>query len=126
MKKSRTHIERIYVIQVEEPDDYYYKPEGVLFIDNQGHHTMYSADSRFNFLKLTVQKFPYADLENGVSFRDHNVKLLDVTDQYREQFYLVVEEIIQILKKIYESNPRQFFFLEKTFQTDGTNSHFVP
>jgi hypothetical protein len=126
MKKSSTHIDRIYVIQVEEPDDYYYKPEGVLFIDNQGHHTLYSADSRFNFLKLTVQKFPYADLENGVSFRDHNVRLLNVTDSYREQFYMVVEEIMPILHQIYQTNPRQFFFLEKTFQTEGPNSHFVP
>lgn len=126
MKKSRTHIDRIYVIQVEEPDDYYYKPEGVLFIDNLGNHTLYSADSRFNFLKQTVQKFPYADLENGVSFRDHNVRLLDVTDTYREEFYLVVEEILPILHHVYQSNPRQFFFLEKTLRSEDPNSYFVP
>jgi len=126
MRKQRTHIKHIYMIHVEDPGDYYLKPEGVLFVDNQGYHTLFSADSRFNFLRSTVQKFPFAELVNGVTFREHNVRLDDVTASFADRFDLLVDEMLEILRTIYDSNPRQHFYLEKFMQPDTTRNHFIP
>lgn len=126
MKRKHTHITKVYLVSVEEPGDYYHNPEGVLFIDNLGNHSLYSADSRYNFLRNAVYKFPYADLEVGVDFREHNVRIQDITEQFRDRFNLVIEEMLDILRTIYEGSPRQFFFLEKHLQPEHYNPPFIP
>ncbi|KEO84443.1 hypothetical protein [Tumebacillus flagellatus] len=126
MKRQRTHITHVYLVGVEDPDDYYHKPEGVLFIDNLGNHTLYSADSRYNFLRNAINKFPYQDLEEGVEFRDHNVRITDLTDSFRQEFDLVIDEMLLILRKVFEGSPRQLFFLEKHLNPDNHNQPFVP
>lgn len=126
MKKQRTHIQTIYTISAEDPGDYYLKPEGVLFIDNLGGHTLYSADSRFNFLRSAVHKFPFSELEEGVEFREHTVRLHNVTDEYEARYDLITENMLPILHAIYQSSPRQYFFLEKHFEPKRTNSFFIP
>ncbi|MBL0387717.1 hypothetical protein JJB07_13835 [Tumebacillus sp. ITR2] len=126
MKRQRTHITHVYLVSVEEPDDYYHKAEGVLFIDNLQNHTLYSLDSRFNFLRNAVHKFPFKELEEGVEFRDHNVRLTDLTDSFREQFDLVIDDMLAILRKVYEGSPHQLFFLEKHLNPENYNQPFVP
>jgi hypothetical protein len=126
MKRQMIKLERIYIMNIEDPGDYYFKPEGVLFIDDKGNHTLYSHDSRHNFLRSVVTKFPYAELEAGVTFREHSAHLVNVIDQYRDRFDLVIEEIHDILRLIYEANPRQYFFLDKHFQNGGVNNYFTP
>jgi hypothetical protein len=126
MKKTPTHIDRVYLLVVEDPGDYYLKPEGVLFIDNLGNHTLYSADSRFNFLKSAVHKFPYQELEVGVTFREHQIRLDDVTENYEDEYDMIVDNIMPILHAIFKGSPRQYFFLEKHFQPNSTNSYYVP
>ncbi|PWK14360.1 hypothetical protein [Tumebacillus permanentifrigoris] len=126
MKRQRTHISHVYLVSVEDPDDYYHKPEGVLFIDNLGNHTLYSADSRFNFLRNAVHKFPYKELEEGVAFRDHEVRITDLTDTFRAEFELTVDDMLEILKRVYESSPLQLFFLEKHLDPQNYNQPFVP
>jgi cystathionine beta-lyase family protein involved in aluminum resistance len=126
MKKQIIKIIKIYIMNIEEPGDYYFKPEGVLFIDEKGNHTLYSGDSRHNFLRSLVQKFHYAELEEGVTFREHSAHLVNVTDQYAERFDLRIEEIHDILRQISETNPRQYFFLDKHFKNGGLNSYFMP
>jgi hypothetical protein len=118
MKKQRTHIAKIYMMNVEEEGDYYRKPEGVLFVDNQGEPTLFSNDSRYNFLRSAVQKFSYEDLESGVTFRDQNIQLVDVTAVYADRFALLLDDIPAIIRHIHESSPRQHFFLEKYTRGD--------
>jgi hypothetical protein len=126
MKRQRTTIANVYLISVEDPDDYYHKPEGVLFIDNLGNHTLYSADSRYNFLRTAINKFPYKELEEGVEFREHNVRITDLTDTFRAEFDLLIDDMLNILRKIFESSPRQLFFLEKHLDPRVYNQPFVP
>ncbi|ASS75121.1 hypothetical protein CIG75_09110 [Tumebacillus algifaecis] len=125
MRKKPTRITNVYLINVEEPDDYYYKPEGVLFLDEQGHFTLFTADSRHNFLRAAVQKFPYKELEESVIYRNHQVQLNDVTLQYEERFDLHVDDMLPILHAIYNGSPRQFFFLEPFFLPGNSYNHFV-
>lgn len=124
--KDSTRIVNVYLVTVEEPDDYYHRPEGVVFIDNQGYFTLYTSDSRHNFLRAAIQKFPYEELEAEVTFQNHQVKLIDVTDQYEPEFDMVLDDMLAILHKVYLTSPRQFFFLEKFFRTSEFPSHFIP
>jgi hypothetical protein len=113
MRNQLIKISKIYTINIEDPGDYYFRPEGVLFVDEKGHPTLFSTDSRHNFLKSIVQKFTWAELEEGVVFREHSARLIDVTDQHSASSSLLVDEMLDILHRIYDSSPRQFFFLEK-------------
>jgi hypothetical protein len=126
MKKKRTRLTKVYILSVEEPGDYYFKPEGVLFIDEQGHYTLYAADSRHNFLRAAVHKFSYKEMEAGVTFRDHHVQVNDVTLQYEDRFEMVVDDMLPILHAVFNSSPRQFFFLEKFFLPGSQPGYFVP
>ncbi|ARU63083.1 hypothetical protein CBW65_20455 [Tumebacillus avium] len=126
MRKKPTHITKVYTLNVEDPGDYYYKPEGVLFIDEQGNYTLFAADSRHNFLRTAVHKFPYKDLEEGVEYRNHHLQLNDVTLQYAPRFDMVVDEMLDILQAVFTGSPRQFFFLERFFLPGSPHNHFTP
>ncbi|HEU4965287.1 MAG TPA: hypothetical protein VFV52_15770 [Bacilli bacterium] len=126
MRKKPTFLSKVYSLQVEEPNDYYFKPEGVVFVDEKGNYTLYAADSRHNFLRSILQKFPERDLEQGVSFKEHQVKAVDLTDLYEPYFEMIVDEILSILHRVYKSSPRQYFFLEKFFDPKRVNQQFVP
>lgn len=113
MRKPVIKLAKVYVVNVEDPGDYYFRPEGVLFVDEKGNHTLYAHDSRHNFLKAAVQKFPWEELTEGVSFREHTVRLIDLTSQMDEHFFLLVDEMPDMLQRLYDGSPRQYFFLEK-------------
>ncbi len=125
-RKNSTRIDKVYLATIEEPDDYYHRPEGVVFIDNQAYFTLYTTDSRHNFLRAAIQKFPYAELEAEVKFQNHAVRLVDVTSQYEPDFDMSIDDMLDILKKIYDTSPRQYFFLEKFFRPSEFPSHFIP
>lgn len=126
MRKKPVFLKKVYSLQVEEPGDYYYKPEGVVFIDEKNNHTLYALDARHNFLRSIVQKFPFEELEQSVSFRDHHVKVVDLTEQYEPFFEMVVDEIPNLLHRIFKSSPRQYFFLERHLDPRWINQQFVP
>ncbi|TCP59455.1 hypothetical protein EV586_101674 [Tumebacillus sp. BK434] len=126
MRKKPTRITKIYILNVEDPGDYYFKPEGVVFLDDLGNYTLFAADSRHNFLRTAVHKFPYQDLEEGVEHRDHHLQLNDVTLQHASRFDLVVDEMLDILHAIFNGSPRQFFFLERFFQPGKAHNHIAP
>lgn len=113
MRKPVIKLAKVYVVNVEDPGDYYFRPEGVLFVDEKGNHTLYAHDSRHNFLKAAVQKFPWEELTEGVSFREHTVRLIDLTSQMDDLFFLLVDEMPDMLQRLYDGSPRQYFFLEK-------------
>lgn len=119
MRKPVVKLANVYVVNVEEPGDYYYRPEGVLFVDEKDNHTLYALDSRHNFLKAVVQKFPWEELIESVHFRDHHVRLIDMTSQMDEQFLLLVDEIPAMLQRLYNGSPRQYFFLEKHLEQNN-------
>ncbi|MFD2168771.1 hypothetical protein [Tumebacillus lipolyticus] len=126
MKKKRTALTKIYLVNVEDPDDYYFKPEAVLFLDENGYFTLYTTDSRHNFLRAAVQKYPYQELEDGVHHRNHHLQLHDITLQLGEEYDLLVDEMFAMLHTIYNWSPRQHFYLEKHLSVSSLQNGFIP
>jgi hypothetical protein len=120
--KKGTQVETIFVILTEEENDYYFKPEGVLFIDDLGHHTLYCSDVRYNFLRQVIQKFPYSSLEEGISFRDHQVKIQDITASMAEKFGTDLSVMTQVLQELYDRSPRHFDFLANVLRACKTGN----
>lgn len=112
-RKKSTTITFVYVIQTEEVYDYYFKPEGILFIDDQGHHTLYCSDVRHNFLRHVIQKFPFKSLEEGISYRDHFIKIKDITDSMVQKFGVDLSMMKQVLYDLHQLSPRQYDFLKR-------------
>jgi hypothetical protein len=97
-----------------------------LFIDDLGHHTLYCSDVRHNFLRQVIQKFPYRSLEEGITFREHHVKLQNITISMTEKYGTELPMMTQVLHDLYKRSPRQYDFLAKFLQNQQTNSYYAP
>lgn len=121
MKKTDKNltIEKVYTIFVEEPDDYYFHPRGVLFIDQEHNHTLFCKDVDYNFLIKVARKFPYADLENGVEYKGFSFEFKNITDQMIAKYGNQSSLIRQVLTELQQVSPRQYSFLEKILQSSS-------
>ncbi len=102
-----------YLIHVEAEGDYFFTPEGVLIVVDNLSYQVYSLDSRHNFLRAAVTKFPLDKLlGDGVSYRGAQVKLEPIAnlDAKRER---VRETARHLLSELYHSNQERYFFLKK-------------
>jgi hypothetical protein len=108
-------LQSIYSVFLEEPEDFYFHPRGVLFVDVQGNITLFCSDVDHNFLLKVIRKFPYQDLEKGVEFNGYQFELKNITSQMAERYGTSPEAIPQVLQELYRNSPRQYWFLEKTF-----------
>jgi hypothetical protein len=118
LKKTNNNlsIETVYTIFVEDPDDYYFHPRGVLFIDQESNHTLFCADVDYNFLIKVIRKFPYSDLENGLEYKGYEFEFKNISDQMIAKYGNQLSLIRQVLAELYQVSPRQYSFLEKVLQ----------
>ncbi len=100
-----------YLIWVEDASDYYFSPEGVCVITDDQSYTVYSLDSRHNFLRSAVLKFPITQLlEPGITFRGAHIKLEDLAS-FREKQGLSDAPVHELLRALYHENEERHFYL---------------
>ncbi|MFC4768859.1 hypothetical protein [Effusibacillus consociatus] len=123
--KKPIPLQSIYTVFMEEPDDFYFHPRGVLFVDVEGNHTLFCSDVDHNFLLKVIRKFPYKDLEQGIQYNDYQFELKNLTLQMQEKYGNSPQAIPLVLKELYQTSPRQYAFLEKTMATNSVYSHLT-
>lgn len=113
MSKRMTESDfQAYVIWVENEGDYYHSPEGVFVMDSEGRYRVYSLDSRHNFLRAVMLKFPLADLLSaGVLYKGAHLRLEDLAEFSASQF-TSRPSVIQLLAMLHNRSPQQYFFLQ--------------
>ncbi|GAX90596.1 hypothetical protein [Effusibacillus lacus] len=128
MKKNKQSVplQLIYTVFVEEPNDFYFHPRGVLFVDKEHNHTLFCSDVDYNFLLRAIRKFPYKELELGVEFNGHQFELKNITAEMTSKYGDAPKAMKEILKDLYQTSPRQYSFLRKVFEQDSAVSHFTP
>ncbi len=105
-----------FLILVEGPGEYYFAPEGLCVVGDSLSYTVYSLDSRHNFLRAAVLKFPLADLlGDGVFFKHSHIKLEDLTP-FREQRGLQNASVTDLMAALYRENPLRHHFLARFAQ----------
>ncbi|WP_018132488.1 hypothetical protein [Effusibacillus pohliae] len=119
-------VQSIYTIFVEEPDDFYFHPRGVLFVDAEQNHSLFCSDIDHNFLLKVIRKFPYAALEKGIEFNGCQFELKNITEPMRQKFGDTTNAIPLVLQELYQTSPRQYAFLGKLLQDGSVHSHFAP
>ncbi len=103
----------VYLIHVEPEGDFFFTPEGVLITLDNISYQVYCLDSRHNFLRAAVTKFPLAQLTgDGVMYRGANIKL-EPLQSLETNHDKAKEASFTILEEIYRSNPERYFFLSK-------------
>lgn len=124
--KKSDSIKAIYIVFVEEPDDYYFHPRGVLVVDEELNLTLICLDSDHNFLMKVIRKFPYEDLESGVDYQRYAFELKNITEQMIKKYGNQLKMIPQVLSELYQVSPRQYSFLEKAVTTQATHPRITP
>ena len=110
-RQARAKKYTAYLVHVEGPGEHYFEPEGLCVVGDNLSYTVYSLDSRHNFLRAAVVKFPLSDLlDDGVHFRGSHIKLEDLTP-YREQRGLLNASVDDLLSVLYRDNPLRHYFL---------------
>ncbi|MHB1627590.1 MAG: hypothetical protein ACYCVB_04325 [Bacilli bacterium] len=112
-KTTRASRYTAYLILVEGPGEYYFAPEGLCVVGDNHSYAVYSLDSRHNFLRAAVMKFPLADLlGDGVSFRSAHIKLEDLAP-FREARSLQSASATDLMQALYLDNPLRHHFLAR-------------
>lgn len=100
-----------YLIHVEPPGDLYFSPEGICVVGSDQTYSVYCLDSRHNFLRAAVLKFPLVQLVNHtVQFRGAQVKLEDLAS-YRESRNLMFASVKELMTALYEENRMRHYYL---------------
>jgi len=109
-----------WLVWVEEAGESYYTPEGVCVIYPDQVYRMYCLDSRHNFLRAAVQKFPLDELAGeGVLFRGSSIRLEDLAP-IRERHGLQGGNARSLLEALYNDNVRYYHFLDR-FRSSSTS-----
>ena len=102
-----------FLIHVESEGDFFFTPEGVLLTVDNLSYQVYSLDSRHNFLRAAVTKFPLEQLlGDGVTFRGAQIKLEPI-GAIAAGIDRVKESSRTIIGDLYQSQPERYFFLKK-------------
>jgi hypothetical protein len=102
------------VLSVEEPGDYLFEPAGVVILLHNRHYQVYCTSANHNRFKAALNRFAWGDLENGVVYRETSYRLTDVTQEMARRGWLEADNTPDILRHLYEENPRHLFFLAKS------------
>ncbi|OFW74874.1 MAG: hypothetical protein A2201_04795 [Alicyclobacillus sp. RIFOXYA1_FULL_53_8] len=106
-------IHKVYVLAVEEPGDDILTPQGIVIVMFNLRFTVYSTGANHNLFRSVVHKYPWDQLEQGVYFRNQGFRATDVTDVVDQLGLKKASDSSAILRHLYESNQRQFYFLQR-------------
>jgi hypothetical protein len=106
-------IHKVYLFSVEEETDYIFTPSGIVLVLNNNNFKLYSTSSHHNRFRSVLNKFSWSELEHGVSFRNAEYRIDDVTDEFENQGWTSVDSIPDILRHLYTANRLQLFFLQR-------------
>jgi len=108
-----TMIHKVYVLDVEEPGDDILTPQGVVIVMLNLRFTVYSTGANHNLFRAAVHKHPWEQLEQGVYFRNLGFRATDVTASIDNVGLKKASDGLAILRHLYDSNQRQFYFLQR-------------
>lgn len=109
-----------WLVWVEDEGESYYTPEGVFVVYPDQVYRMYCLDSRHNFLRAAVQKYPLEELaQEGVLFRGSSIRLEDLAP-IRERHGLQGGNARALLQALYHDNARYYHFLERFGSSQST------
>ncbi len=117
MTFMETRIDKVYVLSIEEPGDFVFQPAGVVIVFENRHFQVYSTSADHNRLRATLHRYAWGDLELGVSHQGTDYRLEDVTEDTARHGWVHAGSTPQILRWLYENNPRQLFFLARFVQS---------
>jgi len=106
-----------FLIHVEPEGDFFFTPEGILITIDNLSYQVYSLDSRHNFLRAAVTKFPLDLLQGeGVTYRGAQIKLEPIRS-IDTKIDKAKATVFSLLSELYLANPERYFFLGKLFKT---------
>jgi hypothetical protein len=106
-------LTRVYLLATEEPGDYVFTLSGVVTLWDNTEFNVYALPSNHNRFRNAILRNSWADLEDGVVFRDVHFRLTDITDEMFHYGWTEVSTIPQILKHLYKKHTRHLFFLKR-------------
>lgn len=112
-----------YLILVELPHDDFFSAEGVCTIGSDNSYTVYSDDSRHNFLRQAILKHPLDELLGaGAQHRGALVRLEDLA-RWREQHQLITAAPAELLAAMYRDNSVRHHYLARYAPADRWAFH---
>ena len=107
-----------YLILVELPGDDFFLAEGVCTISSEGKYTVYSDNSRHNFLRQAILRHPLQELvADGIRHRGAQVRLENLAP-YCEQRALTTVAPTLLLAAMYRENPVRHHYLARYAPVD--------
>jgi len=104
-------IGRLYVVELEEQNDFIFEPVAVVPLLVSGHFRIYSPRPMHNRIRATLQRHSWTALEQGVTYDNAEYRLTDLAEDMKKQGWEYDSCIPDILRHLYTHNPRQYFFL---------------
>jgi hypothetical protein len=106
-------IQSVYLMESEDPGDVVYAPSGIVVSLTNQKFTVYSNSADHNRLRNVLSRFAWAELLEGVQFRDTEYRLTDLTEEMTQHGWSTASAIPAMLRHLYESKPRHLFFLKR-------------
>lgn len=112
-------IDRVYVLEVEEPGDTILSPQGIVIVLQNQRFTVYSTGANHNLFRTVLHRTPWPLLEQGIRFKNYMFRATDITASILEQGLQKASDSLAILSHLYTSNQRHYYFL-KRFMTNAS------
>jgi hypothetical protein len=107
-----TKIVDFFLLEVEESGDYVFEASGVVFFYSNRKFQVFANSAKHNRFRAVMNRFALTDLQKGLRWKDTEYRLTPL-DSVKQQGWENPEGVPALLKRIYETNPRQLFFLKK-------------
>lgn len=108
-------IHKVYILEVEEPGDDVLSPQGVIIVLQNQRFTVYSTGANHNTFRSVLHKTPWPLLEQGIRLKNFGYRATDITPSILELGLHKASDSVAILWQLYETNPRQYYFLKRYF-----------
>ncbi|MCL6592414.1 MAG: hypothetical protein K6T31_00425 [Alicyclobacillus sp.] len=110
---SEVRVSKVYLLSTEERPGDVYTVTGVVVRMSDGRFSVFCPSASHNLYKAAVDKFPWNELERGVSFRGTAMRLTDWTQRLTGSPEGNEQPVSSLLAALYQENPRQYFFLRR-------------
>lgn len=106
-------LKHIFLLSVEEPNDYIFTPAGVVIVSENYKFTIFCQSSNHNLYRAAINKHTWEEFSKGVVFRGHEFRMTDLSEEMARKGWTTTGSVDAILRYIYTLNKRHLFFLEK-------------